>query len=102
MTLLLVSLSLSLSSAQVVEKEFISLNIDCANLKKFDAELYNVLVHYPEEVIPLSDLVATELATSVAKSMYGLRTPGMTPTTPNDDPLNGRRLQVWAGHFFAS
>lgn len=40
------------------------LNINCAQLRFFDAELYSQLVTYPNEVITMMDHVANELFTS--------------------------------------
>eukprot|EP00727_Mastigamoeba_balamuthi_P009365 m51a1_g5050 DNA replication licensing factor MCM4 (1097) ;mRNA; r:58296-64081 len=38
------------------------INIDCANLKAFDAQAYAHLVNYPSQVIPIMDHVINELA----------------------------------------
>ena len=43
----------------VLETPF--LNIDCCQLKDFDADLYRQLVCYPQEVIPTFDMAANEI-----------------------------------------
>lgn len=44
-----------------VESEEWNLNIDCENVQSFDEELYRQLVRYPQELIPIFDLVINEL-----------------------------------------
>lgn len=47
---------------QGLHKDIHQLNLDCRNLYEFDRELYNQLIAYPMEVIPLMDLVIRNLA----------------------------------------
>ncbi|EGI59140.1 PREDICTED: DNA replication licensing factor MCM4 [Acromyrmex echinatior] len=48
-----------LEEIHILEEPY--LNINCAHLEAFDAQLYNQLVLYPQEVIPAFDLTANEI-----------------------------------------
>jgi hypothetical protein len=52
----------------MIEKEAVAFNLDCHNLHDFDPELYNQLVQYPQEVIPIFDFVVQEEALAVLQS----------------------------------
>ena len=41
------------------------LNLDCLNLHEFDEELYHQLVSYPQEIIPIFDLVLNDMKYSI-------------------------------------
>lgn len=44
------------------------LNIDCDNIRSFDETLYDQLIRYPQEVIPIFDLTVYTLSTELAGS----------------------------------
>ncbi|XP_046387076.1 DNA replication licensing factor MCM4 [Ischnura elegans] len=48
-----------LKEIESLEEPF--LNVNCAHIEAFDAELYRQLVSYPQEVIPALDMAANEL-----------------------------------------
>ncbi|XP_012062600.1 PREDICTED: DNA replication licensing factor MCM4 [Atta cephalotes] len=48
-----------LEEIHILEEPY--LNVNCAHLEAFDAQLYNQLVLYPQEVIPAFDLTANEI-----------------------------------------
>lgn len=37
------------------------MNLDCRNIEAFDRKLYQNLVNYPQEIIPMFDATATDL-----------------------------------------
>lgn len=67
----------------MIEKEAVAFNLDCHNLHSFDPELYNQLVQYPQEVIPIFDFVVQEEAAAVLRARGG-----------DDDDVKQERLQV--------
>jgi len=69
--------------SQMIEKEAVAFNLDCHNLHSFDPELYNQLVQYPQEVIPIFDFVVQEEAAAVLRARGG-----------DDDDVKQERLQV--------
>mmetsp|Transcript_7204 Transcript_7204/g.13466 ORF Transcript_7204/g.13466 Transcript_7204/m.13466 type:complete len:919 (-) Transcript_7204:135-2891(-) len=50
---------------EIVETQLIAFNLDCRNLADFDPELYNQLVQYPQEVIPILDIVINDEAAAI-------------------------------------
>ncbi|XP_065208146.1 DNA replication licensing factor MCM4 [Planococcus citri] len=48
-----------LEEIRVLEEPF--LNVNCAHLESFDADLYQQLICYPQEVIPAFDMAANEM-----------------------------------------
>lgn len=48
-----------LEEIHILEEPY--LNVNCAHLEAFDAQLYNQLVLYPQEVVPAFDLTANEI-----------------------------------------
>lgn len=51
-----------LNPNQVVEREDDTLNIDMANVREHDPDLYSKLVRYPLDIIPILDGICTDLA----------------------------------------
>ena len=47
---------------EIIKNEQLGINIDCNNLYEYDRELYMQLVAYPQELIPIFDLVINDLA----------------------------------------
>jgi len=47
---------------EILERETMALNLDCSNLAAFDPELYKQLVAYPQEIIPIFDIVVNDEA----------------------------------------
>jgi DNA replication licensing factor MCM4 len=45
---------------QVYNRQHHSLDVDCTHVQQFDPVLYTRLIRYPQEVIPLFDLVASD------------------------------------------
>ena len=45
---------------EIREKENYQLDLDCKHLDGYDPHLYKLLVSYPQEMIPLFDVVANE------------------------------------------
>ena len=45
---------------EIMEKENYQLDLDCKHLDAYDPHLYKLLVSYPQEIIPLMDVVANE------------------------------------------
>ncbi len=43
------------------------LNVDCTHIKQIDKTMYNQLVSYPEEVIPIFDIAVKELFFTIYK-----------------------------------
>jgi len=46
---------------EIVQADVYNLNVDCLHLHEYDSALYAELVRYPQELIPLMDLVVHEL-----------------------------------------
>ncbi len=47
---------------QTVDAKKVVVNIDCADLHAFDRQLYEWLVAYPAEVLPILDAVLSQAA----------------------------------------
>ena len=45
---------------EIYEKEHTHLDLDCQHVHEYDEFLYKQLIHYPQEIIPLFDVVANE------------------------------------------
>lgn len=63
---LLLAAQCSIEHVQALDDEEIYLNIDLMHLREFDSPLYDQLVAYPGEVIPLVDAEARYLAEDLA------------------------------------
>lgn len=46
---------------EIAETEIYFLEINCTHLQEFDKKLYRQLIDYPTDVIPIFDLVATQV-----------------------------------------
>lgn len=47
---------------EIIKTDQLGINIDCNNLYEYDRELYMQLIAYPQELIPIFDLVINDLA----------------------------------------
>ena len=47
------------SQIRILEEPF--LNLNCAHMQQYNAELYQQLICYPQEVIPVMDIAVNEL-----------------------------------------
>lgn len=56
---------------EMVENEEPNINLDCQNLHQFDEELYKQLVAYPQEIIPIMDVVINDVALEMLVEMHG-------------------------------
>lgn len=45
----------------MIETETYTLNLDCADLKEYSFDLYNKVINYPQEVLPIIDAVVQDL-----------------------------------------
>jgi DNA replication licensing factor MCM4 len=50
---------------QALDTERYNVNIDCSNIHLFDAQLYNQLVRYPQEMIPILDITVHEVLQTI-------------------------------------
>ena len=46
---------------RLLESEEFAVNLDCSHIKFYDERLYNKLVNFPQEVVPIADLAVHEL-----------------------------------------
>jgi len=54
---------------EILEKESNVINLDCRNLHAYDSELYKQLVAYPQEIIPIFDIVINLEINSMARDL---------------------------------
>lgn len=75
---------------QIVETQLIAFNLDCRNLADFDPELYNQLVQYPQEVIPILDIVINDEAAAINAAQDNEELPNRIQVRAGAGALGGR------------
>ena len=66
---------------RLLAKDEFAVNLDCCHIKAYDISLFNKLLNYPQEVVPIADLAVHELYLRLHPDSDG-------------EELNGRRFTV--------
>ena len=69
-----------------------SIDLDCLDLHSYDEELYSQLISYPQEIVPLFDIVMNEVAVGLVQQDETLRTHLLQGASEGGDLIF--RLQV--------
>jgi len=56
---------------EILEKESTIINLDCQNLHAYDPDLYKQLVAYPQEIIPIFDIVINDESNAMLRESMG-------------------------------
>jgi DNA replication licensing factor MCM4 len=57
----------------VIKRGENSIDLDCKDLHSYDEELYSQLISYPQEIVPLFDIVMNEIAMGIVQQDESLR-----------------------------
>jgi DNA replication licensing factor MCM4 len=73
---------------QMIRTDQVVLNLDCQNLHAFNPGLYENLVSYPQEIIPMFDMIAGNIRDRIFE---------VSPELPTNS--KGRRVEVRPYHL---
>ena len=75
----------------VIKRGENSIDLDCGDLYSYDEELYSQLISYPQEIVPLFDIVMNDIAMGIVQQDESLRQQYFSPESVESSMA---RLQV--------